>query len=112
MEESLCVIDTAASRGNGGKELRNQRNADKGKTNPRTSNTEDVLEWDIVERAPVCLPRGAEADVCLAKVNYCSCCKSIKRLTTQIEPQVNSAARPERARSQLKTMLPVDARTT
>ena len=111
LEKSLCIVHTTSGRCDGREELRNQRNADKCKTNPRASHTEDVLEWNFIESAAVCFPSGPEANVCLFEVSVILAADH-EALTTQIEPQVNKAARPDKARSQLKTILPVDARTT
>jgi hypothetical protein len=63
LEEALSIINAAAGGRDGGEELRDQRDDDEHQTDPGAGDAENMLERDVIERAAVGTPGGAEAYV-------------------------------------------------
>lgn len=98
---------------NSDEELGSQSDEDEDDSKPGTPNSADGLEGNFIESATLSGPCLSEANVCLARWlerlwNRSSC----SVLTMQIDPHVKRAARPDSARSQSKTVLPFEAKTT
>ncbi len=112
LEEVLCGAKLAGEgRSDGYEELSGQRNEDECQSDIGTCHTKDVLEGNVVERSALSMPCLSEADVSLGRVR-CVIRLKLEVRTRQMEPHVKRAARPDNARSQSKTILPLEAMTT